>query len=105
MGVSMRTLEQGTGTAYSEQGVTILFRNGDSLAPLYLFGAIPTAIDEPERYGLWGTKAERTQYVRAFIADRVIEEQRPLIVSDAFYARATQFRPSGPGMIPESRAR
>ena len=101
----MRMQELAHGHAYTEGGVTIIFRHGSALAPQYLFGDTPVTIDAPERYGAWETMAERTQYVRAFIADRVVTEQRPLIVSDAFYAKLTQRRPITNGsVIPEAWA-
>ena len=72
----MRVQELTNGHAYSENGVTLIFRTGD-LAPQAVINAgmgrvILTQIDYPERYGAWGTRRERTLYVRAFTADRVV---------------------------------
>lgn len=64
----MRTIEQSNGVAYQHNGTVILFPYGTG--PKALFGNGWATIDEPERFGGWETRAERHQYVLAFIGGR-----------------------------------
>ena len=62
----MKYQELAHGVAYTiprtNGDVTIVFPFG--LAPQWLFGDTTVRIDDPERFGEWGTSEQRRKYVR-----------------------------------------